>query len=264
MNIKILIGTIAVVAIASVSALLMRESEVEAKSLLCHHGNAQACFDAGSMYLHGRGGAGYDKRQAKVFLEKACSLKFAYACKSLAKLYRNGNGTQDTKRALKKDIPKALSMYDRACGLGDGFACQELGFIYALGLDGAPMDQAKAFEYADKACRSKKAIGCASVAHAYLRGNGVSKNIAKAKEIFQSEYHHEDYGRKLGGAYGLGLIAEQNGHKVEALKYYAQACKKVQQACCRMVDTYDAYKGEISSKIKAIMQTSDIYRAKCK
>jgi TPR repeat protein len=256
---KKLIAVALLVLLGVGSYFILHKSKVDKKIAECNSGKIKACFEAGLMYSSARGGAGFNKLKARYYLEKSCSKKHASSCWELGKLYLNGSGTKDRKLSLKKNIAKALDYYNRACDLGKGYACYDLSNLYTFGHE-VPNNKEKALSYADKACKNGVVSGCLSTGYSYLNAN----NIVKAEEIFKTVYNQKDYSLKLNAAYGLGLVQEKNKHFKKAIKYYAQACSKVEIACCKMVNIYDKLGGKASADISSLMKNSDIYRTKCK
>jgi TPR repeat protein len=70
-----------------------------------------------------------------------------------------------------RDEAKARQYAEKACSLGEGSGCSNLGFLWANG-QGGPRDVAKGREYAQKVCSLGDSDACAN-ARAFS-GNGAS------------------------------------------------------------------------------------------
>jgi uncharacterized protein len=148
---------------------------------LCDKGDAKACEELAEMYALGRGGVTKDDTKATVLFEKACSLGSAVSCEFRGKMLRDGRGTPPDKLG-------AIVWLTKGCNGGAAGACT------SLGLDAMQKgDKKSAVELLDKACSGKDKLGCMGLAGLYLHGNGVKKDVPKAKELLKKSC---DYGAK--------------------------------------------------------------------
>lgn len=60
-------------------------SEVEYYKKACDSGDATACFELGYLFENGMG-MSQNKREALLYYQKACDLKYQFGCESLVRL----------------------------------------------------------------------------------------------------------------------------------------------------------------------------------
>lgn len=115
-----------------------------------------------------------------------CDRGLGFACHALALLYERGID-------LSQDTERALFYYEKACDSGDARACTRLGRVYAGGYAVEP-DQPRAEAMYKRAAQLNQTavdlglppISAAyDLADAYVRGEGVVKDLAKAVELFK-------------------------------------------------------------------------------
>lgn|GEM_PF-4468639 len=83
------------------------------------------------------------------------------------------------------EVVKAkLPEWQKACDQNDGFACGNIGAVYALG-KGLPQNNTKALEYYEKACRFGQALRCLRAGIFVLNGIGASQSVDRAAEMFR-------------------------------------------------------------------------------
>jgi len=87
---------------------------------------------------------------------KACSLSYGGGCLNLGNLYDNGEG-------VKKDVFKAVELYEKACSLNDATGFYNLGVLYHNG-EGVRKNLKKAKELYGKSCDLKYEEGCRAYA----------------------------------------------------------------------------------------------------
>ncbi|HZS39181.1 MAG TPA: tetratricopeptide repeat protein [Polyangia bacterium] len=137
----------------------------------CHAGTAAACEDLAGMYLLGRGVPKDDAKAAQYF-QAACNGGVAFSCEMIGKMYRDGRG-------VAKDEARGYQLLTKACDDGSAGACT------SVGLDVMKRDQAAGVRLLTKACDGKDKLGCMGLGGLYLHGNGVRKDVKRAKEILQ-------------------------------------------------------------------------------
>jgi TPR repeat protein len=94
----------------------------------------------------------YDKRAADLFA-KGCKKNTASECGQLAKMYRRGRG-------VARSFPRMLALFRKGCSLHHADSCAELGKMYGYGFFGAKKDCGKARALINKACRLGDYYAC--------------------------------------------------------------------------------------------------------
>ena len=74
-------------------------------------------------------------------------------------------------RSVKKDVPRALELFEKSCLLWRLDACESLADAYFEGAD-APQDIAKAFNFYGIACYNGLKPACTNLGAIYERGIG--------------------------------------------------------------------------------------------
>lgn len=90
-------------------------------SLACEKNDMKACTSLGMMYKDSANYIPADFKKSVKYLTLACDNNFANACDNLGFMYQH-------EPKLKKNAPKAISLYTKACSFGEG--CHHLGQIY--------------------------------------------------------------------------------------------------------------------------------------
>ncbi len=85
---------------------------------------------------------------------------------------------------VSKDLNKANEYYKKACDLGERNGCYHLGYNYKKG-KGVSKDMNNGIEYLRKACLLNMIYACTLLENIYIKGDGVSKNIKKANEYYK-------------------------------------------------------------------------------
>lgn len=80
----------------------------------------------------------------------------------------------------KRDIHKAMELFDKACKGKHRNGCFNLSIVYLTGNYGIPKDMKKAFEFSMKSCQMGHPWGCANISRMYATGDGVEKNTDEA------------------------------------------------------------------------------------
>lgn len=119
----------------------------------CAKDNLTACANIGLYYVQKKLTDPTNTKMAAA-LTKACDKGVATACNTLGYAMENGVG------GYKPDSSKALSQYEKACGLGHGLACRNAAIFYAAGR-GAPKDAAKSASFYEAGCKHADAESCA-------------------------------------------------------------------------------------------------------
>ena len=224
----------------------------------CEQGYTQACVKLGTMNEKGHGvSRSYEK--AIEYYGKACTSKDGDGCFNLARMYADGLGV-DNSAGL------AFAMYNTLCAAGDQRGCYGIASLYEKGrgvdinLDTASVmyQQACSAEYAPacsqmgtmlitipdlsdpvagmgyvkKGCEMGDDDGCVQLGVLYADGSGGTKDLAKAKSIFE-----DTCSKKMGlGCYQLGMLYDK-GEGVtadmnKALTLYQQGCDMLSGPSC--------------------------------
>ena len=208
----------------------------------CERGDSEGCLVLGVMYAYGAHGVVKDEAKAAAWFEKACSLNSGEGCGELGVLYALGTG-------VLKDDAKAVELYEKACSLNSGVGCIDLGNRYEIGT-GVLKDEAKAAELYEKACRLAPAhsqpippslqgqglvnpngMVCARLGLLYRDGIGVTKDDAKAAELFEKacSLNQGQSCALLGLLYhnGTGVTKDE----AKAAEFYEKACSLDENEC---------------------------------
>ncbi|UTW56247.1 tetratricopeptide repeat protein [Kordiimonas sp. SCSIO 12610] len=127
----------------------IRKKSAEAMAKSCDAGDKEACFEAGNMYVNGRGP--YESRMTAVkFHEKACKLEHGRACSSLAV-------------SNPKSREGQIALLRRGCFYDPQYGCMRLGdaYLQALGIE---RDLERAFGLYAGACKAGSKAACNMVA----------------------------------------------------------------------------------------------------
>jgi len=99
----------------------------------CKLEHGDGCFLVAAIIEEGRAGAKKpDPAKAIPWLEKACDFEDARSCELLANRYLEGTN------GARRDVAKAAARFERACALGSGEACNDLGVAIGSGTPGFP------------------------------------------------------------------------------------------------------------------------------
>jgi len=140
------------------------------------------------------------------------------SCHELGRLHLDGGG------GLTRDVARARTVLEKACGLEDGGGCSDLGIALLSG-DAASNDAARAATSFDKGCKLGEANGCFNLANLYYDGNGVPADKAKAFVLYEQACNAGKAAGciNLGAAYddGEGVAVD----KTKALALFKRACE---------------------------------------
>ncbi len=178
-----------------------------------------ACLRLGVLYSNGNG-VPQNYQKAFELYSKACNGNEIGGCLGLGVLYENGFG-------VKKNNNLAIQFYDQACKENVDLACQKQKALqnYRTGKNFYDNQQyKKAFDHLNLACDNDYMDACRMLGVLYSNGNGVSKNLAKANELFSKSCDNNE----MKACRNLGLLYA-NGDGVE--KNYAKAAELFQKAC---------------------------------
>ena len=130
----------------------------------------------------------------------------------------------DTQASVSIKAERSQSMTDlEKCQDGDFKICAELGKAYYYG-NGVTKDINKAIQLYEKACDGGEVLRCSDLGYAYNKGEEVTKDFNKAAHFYQKACD----GGVMGGCFNLSL-AYKTGKGVtkdfnKAVQLYQKAC----------------------------------------
>lgn len=145
------------------------------------------------------------------------------ACVALAHMYRRGEV------GLKKDVARAMTLYDRACQRGHTIGCFQLVRLHRLGC-GTTRDWRIAAFYANKLCDERTCSGarrggCFLAGQLYMRGGWkLDQNLALAEQRYQYACGLGDY----ASCNNLGVQAREGNLGAERR---AEGCPLMERSC---------------------------------
>lgn len=165
-------------------------------------------------------------------LEKLCKEhqeKGRY-CRELGDLYLEGRG-------VKKDLPRAAELYDRACDYHvDELACAklvELGDLYVEGR-GVEKNESRAAELYETACVAERRVpaSCAKLAEIYLTGQFGRAYASRAASLYHDVCATEFRGAKEARARLKGPLYEhaKEGDTVAGWTFYLECFPQSEHA----------------------------------
>jgi len=118
-----------------------------------------------------------DAEGAFALFSQAAELGNSSAMVEVGESYRAGDGASE-------DEKKALSWFQRAAAKGDASGMVHMGVMYSLGINGGDPDPAQAVEWFQKAAEKGDPAGLYNLAVAYENGQGVTRNVEKAIDLY--------------------------------------------------------------------------------
>jgi serine/threonine protein kinase len=128
---------------------------------------------------------------------KSAALGDANAMEELAESYSNGEG-------VAKNDAEALEWFTLAAKAGNSSAMLSLGGLYLLGSDGVEESDEDAAKWFQKAADLKNAAAIYDLGKLYEDGQGVPRNMEKAKELYLES-------AKLGNTFAQRRLTELQG-----------------------------------------------------
>lgn len=142
-----------------------------------------------------------------------------------------GVGVAAAPDANDGDLKLAARLFQRACDLGHGPACNNLGLAYE-GARGMPQDHERAMVAFERACSLGFAEGCSNQGALYENGHGVSVNLGDAQRLYNLACRR---GSALGCS-NLGVLYAQgrgvNVDETVAARLFAGACTAGSEIGC--------------------------------
>ncbi|HVR19545.1 MAG TPA: tetratricopeptide repeat protein [Polyangiaceae bacterium] len=140
------------------------------------------------------------------------------SCHELGRLHLDGAG------GLTRDVARARTVLEKACGFDDGGGCSDLGIALLSG-DAASNDAARAAASFDKGCKLGEANGCFNLANLYYDGTGMPADKAKAFTLYEQACN----AGKAAGCINLGAAYDDGEgvaiDKSKALALFKRACE---------------------------------------
>ncbi|KAJ3193993.1 hypothetical protein HK101_003702 [Irineochytrium annulatum] len=225
----------------------------------------------------------HDVVSAAGWYERAADAGHATAMTSLAVLYFKGYGSQPrdpvkavslleraaglndasalneladclrTGRGVGKDERRAVELYRRAAAMGLASAMNNLGACHEFGVGGCSVDPAAAFGWYRKASDLGLAVGSYSLALCLEHGTGVERDPAAALRLYNraAEGGHSGAMFRVGQCYERGSLG-CNVDLEQSVEWYQKAAEqKDPDAACAMAFMYATGKGVVKDLSKA-------------
>jgi TPR repeat protein len=220
---------------ALVPAHLCDPDDSRACTAECDKGDIGSCYHLAYHYLSGKDLPRDDARAASLF-EKACDAGVPQACHARAK--------QHMRDILSNKAPadaagraKLRELSDKACQLGDGWACWSVaGWYLREGTQAVfPKDPARAIALLRRGCDLGHGPSCSSLGNMLVDGKVVAKDVATAVGVLHRAC---DGGRAedcmlLGDILRKGQGALKDGAK--AIAAYEHGCNLGEMRACNAV-----------------------------
>ncbi len=182
----------------------------------CEYGEERGCYARGFKAMIDRD----DKGQID-WSTKGCFGGHAASCQMASSKYKS-----------MKEPAKAFTFAKRACDLGDGFGCYQLGQMYLKG-EGTAKDPQKGLALYEKQCLAGKVSTCLTLGKEFEEGKHTTKDFALAEKWLKRGCDHPTMGG--GSCYALGEAYEKKGDKARARPFLEKACNlRVTPACTKL------------------------------
>jgi TPR repeat protein len=147
-------------------------------------------------------------------------------------------------------LAEARRLWERACTLKHGLACNDLGVNFELG-KGVPIDYPRALTLYERSCSLGNALGCRNLGAMYKFGRGVPSDPKRASEILTRACNAES-----GAACNdLGWMFVDSTTEAERKRHYRRACAlKDRDGCANlMLDQEPGTKPE-ATRLRAALE----------
>jgi hypothetical protein len=181
----------------------------------CDLGSAGGCGLLGWFYLSKE--VTGDPMETFQALRRGCDGRDAFGCYNLAYLYLQGTG-------VAKDLARAASLYEEACGYGAAGACATVGKLAADG-NGVPRDLTKATTFLDKACDGGHGEACENLGEWHAEGGVLPRDDARAVALFER-------GCRAGFAKACLRLARHTGKGIPSAEARAASALAVLSPAC--------------------------------
>jgi len=136
-----------------------------------------SCYKIGNYAFMGKGDVPKDHTKATHYFDKGCEFNHPEAC-----LHSGLMRTAETSQAIHDPVA-AVTKFEKGCSLNNDMCCFYLSGMYIAGVDKlVEKNMPKAFELSEKACHLGNMYACANLAQMYRRGEGVGKDEVKADQ----------------------------------------------------------------------------------
>lgn len=116
-------------------------------------------------------------------------------------------------RGGPRDLPRARTLYQRACDGGELESCKNLGFLFDTNV---PPDRARAAALYQRACDGGVLEACNNLANLYLGGDGVARDLERAIALYDRVCAAGTHQRACGNA--AALRAQRDGGVADAAR----------------------------------------------
>ena len=231
----------------------------------CEFGNPESCFSLGQFWQLA---FLVEFRKLGTRRDMKIESNGPWACGSAqeVQLERLEGATSSFKGMLVKIKEKSFEAFKKACELGNGEACYEVGGFYQLGIGTSKIDK-NAFESFFKSCEFKNMHGCFGLGLAYRHGIGTAENkptdiklFDKSVEAFKKacELGHGKVCYELGVIYQLGRGIPKDEKK--AFEALSKSCElQIMHGCFELGKAYRDGTGTAEKKSKAM----DLFEKSC-
>lgn len=203
----------------------------------CDRGDAGSCYHLAYHYLGGKDLPRDDARAAALF-EKACAGGVARACHMLAS-QQLSSISSNRAAANEAERAKVRANSDKACEMGDGWACWTAAEWYLREgtLAVLPRDPARAAALLRRGCALGHGPSCSTLGNMQLEGKIAAKDVTSAVGLLQRAC---DGGRTedcltLGNLLRSGQGTPKDGARAVAV--YAHACLLGDMRACNAAGT---------------------------
>lgn len=165
-------------AIAKLDGWGCEPSATEAAGLFaegCEKSDLRACTHLGVIRYESPESA----ESGFALLSNSCEQGDWLACRQLASLYER----DDTLPG--RHLPTAISLFDRACLLGNAHSCTEAGYLLIEENEGATKNENAAVLYFEKACAGADPWGCWWLGSCYNQGIGHPIDLYRAGQVYK-------------------------------------------------------------------------------
>jgi TPR repeat protein len=163
---------------------------------------------------------------------------------------------------IKEHADRALVAAARACDLGSGEMCSNLGVSLFTGETGVPKDLPRAHAMFEKSCKLDYAEGCKNLGATWRDGIGVDKDLTKSLPAYQRacELGHAASCNEAGVQYDHG-DGTATDHK-RAFELFTTACKGKEGVACQNMGisykTGSGVKKDLAQAYASYLQACDL------
>ncbi|MBI3072583.1 MAG: sel1 repeat family protein [Deltaproteobacteria bacterium] len=240
----------------------------------CNGGDGEACFRMSRLYESGVVGNITMPSTAKELRAKGCAKGYVRACAkdpgaTVVRLgafestpdagYRHVGFALDVDTALRQAIG-AGSLLAKECHVGNGRACNDLGWNYQRGQGGLAKDEARGVPFYRRACDLGHARGCDNLGWVYQKGIGVARDDKRALEAYVKACDGNDANacNNLGWLHRNGIGTPKD--EVIAAPLFEKACEASNKfGCANLAWLYVQGLGVAKDSTKA----ETLYRRSC-